>query len=408
MSDTVVVIGGSHGGAQVAASLREGGFAEDIIVLSDEPYAPYHRPPLSKAYLKDPSNGLQFLRGEDYYQLNDIDLRLGERAVAIDPAKKQVQLAAGGNITYGHLVLATGARVRVPDVPGIDLDGVHYIRTASDSDGMRAELMAGNKIAVVGGGFIGLEAAATARQLGKEVVVLEAADRLMGRAVAPAISEHFLESHQAAGIDVRLATPLAEITTDGAKASGVKTTSGEIIDADLVLVGIGVIPNIELAETAGLTCKNGIVVDASLRTDDQSIFAIGDCANFPFAKTDAMIRLESVQNATDQARFVAKQILGDQGQFDEVPWFWSDQADLKLQMAGLGIGADRYVTRGIPAENKFSVAHIANEQIIALDSVNAPADHMVFRKLLGSGTLPTPEQIADPNFDLRAFFKAAR
>lgn len=412
MSDAVVIIGGSHGGAQVAARLRDGGFAEDIVILSDEPYAPYHRPPLSKAYLKDPSAGLQYLRGDDYYTQNGIDLRLGERAVSIDPAAKRVRLAAGGNLAYGHLVLATGARVRVPNMANADAEGVYYLRTASDSDELRSAVINAKRLVVVGGGFIGLEAAATARQLGRDVVVLEAADRLMGRAVAPEISEYFLKKHQAAGIDIRLSTGLASIDANAhGEAIAVLTASGERLEADAILIGIGVIANSELAEDAGLECENGIKVGPDLRTSDPHIFAIGDVAQFPDVKSGSSIRLESVQAATDHARHVADAILADirerdVGPYQEVPWFWSDQADMKLQMVGLGLAADQFIARGDPDSGKFSIAHIKTGEIIAVDSVNAPADHMVFRKLFAGKDLPTPDQFADPEFDLRGFLKA--
>lgn len=409
MSDAVVIIGGSHGGAQVAARLREGGFGNRIILVSDEPCAPYHRPPLSKAYLKDPSGGLPYLRGDDFYAQNDIDLRLGERAISIDPAQKEVALASGSQIAYGHLVLATGARVRKPDLPGADAKGVYYLRTAGDSDMFRAALTQGQKLVVVGGGFIGLEAAATARSLGCSVTVIEAADKVMGRAVAPQISAYFLAAHRASGIDIKLATGLASIeTNDKDEAVAVHSSAGERMPADAVLIGIGVLPNMELAQEAGLTCGNGVFVGPDLRSSDPSIFAIGDVAFFPVAKTGSRLRLESVQAATDHARHVAKEILGEHGTYDEVPWFWSDQADLKLQMVGLGIGADDYVLRGDPAAGKFSVAHVKEGEIIAVDSVNAPADHMVFRKLLAGQSTPTADQFGDINFDLRAFMRAQR
>ena len=408
MTDRVIVVGASHGGAQAVASLRDGGFEGEIVLIGDEIRPPYHRPPLSKAYLKEPSEGISPLRGESYYAEQSIELRLGETVTAIDPSTKTVTLASGDALEYGSLILSLGARVRKPNMAGADAEGVFYMRTADDSDALRASLDGSETIVVVGGGFIGLEAAATARQLGKSVIVLEAADRLMGRAVAPAISDYFAEQHRAAGIDIRLSTPLKAIRTDGHRATGVEFGEGEIVDAATILIGIGVIPNVELAEAAGLSCSNGIAVDAFTRTSDPSIYAIGDCANFTFFKSGQPIRLESVQNATDQARVAAAAILGKDQPYEEAPWFWSDQADLKLQMAGLGAGADRYVLRGDPADGKFSVAHVADDQIIAVDSVDAAGDHMVFRKLLGGDELPTPDNMADTDFDLRAFFKAVQ
>lgn len=411
MTKAVVIIGASHGGAQVAARLREGGFGDDVILISDEAYPPYHRPPLSKAYLKDPSGGLPFLKGDDFYAQNQIDLRLGERALSIRPAQKEVQLASGGTLSYGHLVLATGARVRKPDLPGAQAKGVFYLRSASDSDQFRKAITGGQKLVVVGGGFIGLEAAATAKALGCSVTVIEAADRLMGRAVAPQISDYVLGVHRRAGIEIKLQTGLAAIETNAQdEVVGVQTSpqaSGSAsLAGDAVLIGIGVLPNIMLAEEAGLACGNGIVVGPDLRTSDPHIFAIGDVAAFPYAKTGRHLRLESVQAASDHARHVAREILGQTGIYNQVPWFWSDQADVKLQMVGLGIGADSYVVRGDPLADKFSVAHVKGEEIIAVDSINAPADHMVFRKLFAGTKLPSAEAFADQSFDLRSFMRS--
>lgn len=397
----VVIIGGGHGGSQVAASLRSEGYEEPVTLLCAEPELPYQRPPLSKTYLKEPERGLQELRPAAFYTDHRIDIRLGTRAISIDRADKAVRLADGGSLPFDRLVIATGTRPRIPPVAGMDLDGIYFLRDAADARRLHDAFLHAQSVVVVGGGFIGLEIAATARQLGREVTILEAADRLMGRAVAPEVSEHFLRLHEAWGSTVILRTPLAGIV--GRDGRAVAVTAGDRqIPADLVVIGIGVVPSIELAEAIGLAVDNGLAVDERLLTSAEDIFAIGDCVSFPERSVGRRMRLESVQNAVDQGKAVARSIVGKGAPYHAVPWFWSDQQDVKLQMVGLTTLATRRVLRGRPEDGAFSVFQYAGDRLVAIDSVNRPADHMLGRRVLDGGTLPTPEQAADESFDLKS------
>lgn len=409
MSQGVVIIGGGHGGSQVAASLRSEGYEGPITLISDEGDIPYQRPPLSKTYLKEPERGLQELRPEAFYTEHQVDLRLNTRATAIDRDKRTVSLADGGTVGFEYLVLAVGSRPRVPPIPGVDLAGVFTLRDAADTRRIHDAFLNAQSVVVIGGGFIGLEIAATARSLGRTVTVVEATDRLMGRAVAPEISAHFLHLHREWGSTVLLNTLAAGIVGKDGKVQAVEVGSGKPIPADLVVLGIGVVPNVEMAAEIGLAIDNGIVVGDDLRTNDPQIFAIGDCAAFHEVSVDKRMRLESVQNAVDQAKAVAKTILGKGVPYRAVPWFWSDQKDAKLQMVGLADTATRRVVRGNPDEGAFSVFQFAGNRLVEIDSVNRPGDHMLGRRVLESGdNLPTPEQAGDENFDLKSLIRRAR
>ncbi|MBB5752968.1 NAD(P)/FAD-dependent oxidoreductase [Prosthecomicrobium pneumaticum] len=401
MADGIIIIGGGHAGSQAAASLRQEGYQGPLTLVSSEPDLPYHRPPLSKAYLKNLEEETQVLRPEAFYATNGVRLLLAETVTAIDRAAGRVTLASGGALGFDGLVLAVGARPRVPDVPGIDLDGVFFLRTAADGRALRARLHAAREVVVVGGGFIGLEIAATARALGKAVTILEAAPRLMGRAVAPLVSEHFLALHRGWGSDVRLGTALAAVVGEEARAVAVETAEGRRIPADLVVVGVGVVPNTELAEAAGLEVGNGIAVDPFMATEDPRIVAAGDGVSFLHPMLGRHVRLESVQNAVDQAKTAAATLVGRREAFDAVPWFWSDQADVKLQMVGLAIDATRSVVRGRQESGAFSVFHYRGEVLVAVDSINRAADHMVGRRMIGAGISPAPEVVADEATDLK-------
>ncbi len=290
----------------------------------------------------------------------------------------------------------------MPAIDGIGLDGVWALRNAEDARNIRERLFAANDVVVVGGGFIGLEIAATARLLGKTVTVLEAADRLMGRVVAPEISAHFLSLHRGWGSDIRLATPVGRIVGDDGRVVAVETASGDSLAADLAIIGIGVLPNVELGEGAGLVTDNGIVVNDIMETSAPEILALGDCAAFDHWELGRRVRLESVQNAVDQAKTAARTIVGRPEPYREVPWFWSDQGDVKLQMVGLSQNATRSVMRGRPEDGIFSVFHFAEDRLVAIDSVNRASDHMVGRRLLGAGFSPSPETCADESFDLKS------
>ena len=400
--DGIVIIGGGHGGSQVAASLRAEGYAGPLTLVTAEREIPYQRPPLSKAFLKDPKHDLLPLRPESFYVKNAVDLRLGAEAVAIDRREGRVQLTDGGAIAFARLVLAPGARPRWPRIDGLDLDGVFALRNAEDARRLRTRLHSASDVVVVGGGFIGLEIAGTARLLGKTVTVLEAVDRLMGRVVAPEISRHFLELHRGWGSHVRLDTPVGRIVGEGGRVVAVETAAGKRIPADIAVIGIGVLPNVELAERAGIALDNGILVDDFMVTRAPEILAIGDCVNFHHWDLARSVRLESVQNAVDQGKTAAATLLGRREPFRAVPWFWSDQGDVKLQMVGLPFNATRSVVRGKPEGGSFSVFHFAGERLVAIDSVNRAADHVVGRRLIGAGVSPSPDIVADESTDLKA------
>ena len=400
----IVVLGGGHAGAQAVASLREEGFDGRVTLVGNEDHAPYHRPPLSKAFLKE-GGAPPFIRAEAYYGENDIDLKLGAHVSAIDRHGRALVFDDDSTLGFDGLLLATGARVRVPEVPGTDLDGIMYLRSLRDSDELRDRVLAAESIVVVGGGFIGLEVAATAASLDRKVTVLEIAPRLMGRAVAPEISAYFLDAHRKAGIDVRLETGCAAFRGEDGKVAAVETSTGEQLPADLVVVGIGVILNTDLAETADLAIDNGIVVDDHMMTDDPHIAAAGDGVSYDHWHAGRRVRLESVQNAHDQARTAVRGLLGRREPYRDVPWFWSDQGPDKLQMVGLAFGADQRVLRGAPGENRFSVFHYKNGDLIAIDSVNRPADHVLGRHMLKEGFSPAPAMAADESVNLKALFK---
>ncbi|MEJ0013457.1 MAG: FAD-dependent oxidoreductase [Bauldia sp.] len=398
----IVIVGGGHGGSQVAASLRADGYDGTLTLVTAEPDLPYQRPPLSKAFLKDPKHDLLPLRPESFYVKNNVDLRLGAEATAIDRRHGVVRMADGGAIPFDRVVLATGSRPRLPPIAGIALDGVMTLRHAGDARRLRERLTAAANVVVVGGGFIGLEIAATARLLGKTVTVLEAADRLMGRVVAPQISQHFLALHRGWGSDIRLGTPVGGIVGEDGRVVAVTTADGARIPADIAVIGIGVIPNTELGAAAGVEIANGIGVSDFMETNVPEIMAVGDVVSFTHWELNRRIRLESVQNAVDQGKIVAATLLGRREAYRAVPWFWSDQGDVKLQMVGLSGDATRSVMRGAPEGGTFSVFHYAGERLVAIDSVNRPADHVLGRRMIGAGISPAPALVEDEGTDLKA------
>jgi 3-phenylpropionate/trans-cinnamate dioxygenase ferredoxin reductase subunit len=403
----IVIIGGGHGGSQAAASLRSDGYDGPLTLVTAEREIPYQRPPLSKAFLKDPKHDLLPLRPESFYVKNHVDLRLATEAVAIDRRERHVRLADGTAVGFDRLVYASGARPRWPRIEGCDLDGVFALRNADDARRLRTRIHDAHDVVVVGGGFIGLEIAGTARLLGKTVTILEAVDRLMGRVVAPEISRHFLELHRGWGSDVRLNTAVGRIVGEGGRVVAVETATGDRIPAEVAVIGIGVLPNVELAEAAGLALDNGILVDEHMVTSVPEILAIGDCVNFHHWDLARSVRLESVQNAVDQGKTAAATLVGKREPFRAVPWFWSDQGDVKLQMVGLPFNATRSVTRGKAASGSFSVFHFAGERLVAIDSVNRAADHVVGRRMIGAGISPSPETVADESTDLKALVAKA-
>jgi 3-phenylpropionate/trans-cinnamate dioxygenase ferredoxin reductase subunit len=397
----VVIVGAGHAGFQVAASLRQNGFKDRVCLINDEPHLPYQRPPLSKAYLKGTGgpDSLMF-RPEKFYSDQTIELIAGH-AASIDRAGHKLILTSGASLDYGHLVLATGARNRLLDIPNANLPDVRYLRILDDSEDLRKRLASSRRVVVIGAGFIGLEFAATARIKGLEVDVLELASRVMARAVTAEVSDYFQKQHTAAGIRIHLGVQATAIEAEGGKVTGVSLSSGGHIPADLVLVGVGVLPNVELAAEAGLPVASGIIINEHLLTSDPDISAIGDCALFESPRFGGSLRLESVQNATDHARCVAARLTGDDKVYDGEPWFWSDQGDDKLQMVGLTAGYDRVVLRGDPAQKAFSAFCYRAGQLVGIESVNRAGDHMFGRRLLAAGGSITPEQAADLNFDLK-------
>ena len=402
MAGTIVVVGAGHAGFQLGVSLRQLGFGDRIFVINDETHLPYQRPPLSKAYLKGSGapDSLMF-RPDKFYRDQKIEL-ISDRAVAIDRAACTLQLGSGAKLDYGHLVLATGARNRLLDLPNATLRDVRYLRIMDESEALRQRIATARRVVVIGAGFIGLEFAATARARGLEVDVIELGPRVMARAVTAEISDYFQQRHGAAGIRIHLGVQATGIESDGSHVTGVSLSDGRHLPADLVVVGVGVLPNVELAAEAGLPTGSGIVVDEHLLTADPQISAIGDCALFKSQRFGGQLRLESVQNATDQARCVAARLTGDAKAYDGLPWFWSDQGDDKLQIAGLTTGYDQVVVRGNRGERSFSAFCYRAGQLVGIESVNRAADHVFGRKILALNRSIEPEQAADLSFDLKA------
>ena len=383
----VLIVGASHAGVETAVALRERGYAGEITLVGGEIHPPYQRPPLSKAYLAGSTteSSLQ-LRAPQLYRSLEIGLVLGERVVDLDPAVGIATTSGGRRLRFGRLALTVGARVRRLDVPGAGLAGIRYLRDRDDADAFGAALAAADPVVVVGGGFIGLEAAAVARSRGKQVTVVEAAPRLLGRAVAPVVSEFFRQAHQRRGVEVRCGRGVAGFEGRDGRVSGVLLDDGERLPAGLVLVGIGVQPRTELAAALGLDVDGGIIVDSSARTAHPEVVAAGDCTVFPDPMAGAgMVRLESVQNAVDQARVAAATLCGDTVDYRAVPRFWSDQYDLKLQIAGLSTGYDGIVVRGDPESEKFSALYYRQGRLVAIDAVNRPGEWAVVRKALATG-----------------------
>ena len=400
---SVVIVGSGQAGFQAAASLRQAEYQGDVTLVGEEPGLPYQRPPLSKTFLKgDGDEGEVHLRPDSFFASKEIGLVSGDRAVRIDREARLVQLASGRELPYDALVLATGSRPRLLPVPGADLDGVLVLRTVADALRLRERLEGSPRLVIVGGGFIGLELAASARERGADVTVVEALERTMSRVVTPEMSAHFAALHEEQGATILHGASVAAITGNGS-ASGVELGDGRRLDADLVVVAIGIVPNVELAEEAGLVIDNGIVVDETLRTADPAIWAIGDCAAYPSEHAGGRVRLESVQNATDQGRSVASSIMGQPTPYTALPWFWSDQHARKLQIAGLLHGYDSAVVRGDPSGDAFSVFCFAGDRLVCVESVNRMPEHMVARKLLQTGRSIDPDAAADESFDLKAY-----
>jgi 3-phenylpropionate/trans-cinnamate dioxygenase ferredoxin reductase subunit len=398
----VVIVGTGHGGVQAAASLREEGYDGPVILVGEETELPYHKPPLSKTFIKDDKAEPQILRAESFYSSHNIDLRLGERVTRI--SDQRLELESGEALDFDHAILALGARPRTLAVPGADLAGVMALRDIADARRIREASHGVEDVVVLGGGFIGLEIAATLHAGGRRVTVIEAQSRVLGRGVAAVIGSHVHKRLEAIGVHILTGTSIEKIEGEQGRASAVVTSDGARIPARLVIVGIGVVPNVELAEAAGLTVANGIRVDGPMRTSMSGILAIGDCVNFRHWMTGADVRLESVQNTTDQARRAAKTALGQSGEYDAVPWFWSDIGDMKLQMVGLVGREDRHVLAGSPEENRFAVFHFSGPRLTAIETINRPADHMIGRRILATDFSPDFEHLRANPDGLKAAF----
>lgn len=397
----VVIIGAGHAGFQLAAALRQEGFAQSISLLNDERHLPYQRPPLSKSFLKARSapESLTF-RPAAFFGEKNIHL-VADHVVAIDRGLHKVRLRSGASLDYGHLVLATGARNRLLDIPNAGLKAVRYLRTLDESEALREYLMPGRRVVVIGAGFIGLEFAATARNLGLEVDVVELAGRVMSRVVTAEISEYFHARHVSAGIRIHYGVQATGIEAVGDRLSGVSLSDGRHISADFVVVGAGVLPNVELAAEAGLSVASGIKVDAYLSTSDPDISAIGDCALYESRRFGGSLRLESVQNATEHAKCVAARLTGNPQVYAGLPWFWSDQGEDKLQIVGLTTGYDQVVMRGNREHRRFSAFCFRDGSLISIESINSAGDHMFGRRLFESQLNLTPTQANDLTFDLK-------
>ena len=393
--DAIVIVGGGHAGAQLCAALADAGQGARVHLVCEELELPYQRPPLSKAYLKNADEAVQPHRAEAWYAAAGITLHPRDPAVAIERARRVLRLHSGRELPYERLVLATGARARrLPQLPEA-LDNVVALRSSADAARLRQRLAAARRVTVLGGGFIDLEVAATARGLGKDVVVLESAPRLLARSVSAEIAEHVLQTHRASGIDLRLGVAVDGFEVDGDRLAAL-AVDGRREAVDLLVLGIGAVPECRLAAEAGLACDNGIVVDACLRTADPAILAIGDCANFPDAASGRALRLESVQNANDQAKTATATLLGREQPHGALPWFWSEQGGLRLQMAGLvPAGGERHRRPGAQP-GSFSLLHYAGGRLACVESVNAPMDHMMARRLLEAGANPAPALACDP------------
>lgn len=398
----VLIVGAGHGGAQAAVALRQNNFEGSIALLGDEADPPYERPPLSKEYFSGEKSFERILiRPTSFWEERGVTLLLGRRVVSVDPAAHQVVLADGSRIAYGQMIWATGGAPRQIPVPGAALEGVHGVRTRADADAMLADLDSVEHVVVIGGGYIGLEAAAVLSKFGKKVTVLEALDRVLARVAGEPLSRFYEAEHRAHGVDVRLGVSVAALEGEG-RVTGVRLGDGSVLPAQMVIVGIGIVPAVAPLVEAGAEGSNGVDVDEYCRTSLPDIYAIGDCAAHVNAFCGGQrIRLESVQNANDQATTAAKAIIGQPTPYHALPWFWSNQYDLRLQTAGLSTGHDQIVQRGDPASRSFSIVYLKDGQVIALDCVNAVKDYVQGRALVTAGARIDPARLADASVPLK-------
>ena len=398
----IVILGAGHAGGSAAAFLRQYGHQGPIVLIGNEPIAPYQRPPLSKAWLKGEADAASLaLKDDDWYAEHDCDLRLGVTATSINRGTRTVFLSAGGAVTYDYLIIATGARARTLPIPGADLGGVLELRTAADAELLKAALGPGKRLAIIGGGYIGLEAAASARALGAWALIIEREPRILARVACEALSSFFQRYHEAKGVNFELSAGVEALEGEDGQVRQVRLTDGRVVACDAVLVGVGALPNEEIARDAGLDCANGIVVDLQARTADPAVFAIGDVTHRPLPLYDRQFRLESVPNALEQAKQAASAITGHAPPHPEAPWFWSDQYDLKLQIAGIPFDADAIIIRGDPAAAKFAIFHLKGDQVQAVEAVNAPPEFMMGKQLILSRKPVSRERLADSSISMK-------
>ena len=398
---TIVIIGAGQGAGQAAASFRQEGYEGELIILGDEAFPPYQRPPLSKQYLSGtmPLERV-YVRAEKFYTDKNIDLRLQTRVETINPAKKEVTTTGGEAIAYEKLMIATGSRPRILNIEGSKLNGIHYLRTIADVDQIQASMKKAKNVVIVGGGYIGLEVASVAVSAGLNVTVLEMEERILQRVTTPEMSEYYHDLHTTKGLKILTKTTVSGFEGDGDGNVNKVLCGDTAIDADLVLVGIGIIPNVEIAAEAGIECENGITVDDHCRTSDPDIYAIGDCSNHPNPLLGRRLRLESVPNAMEQARVATTNMLGGDRIYASIPWFWSDQYDLKLQMVGFSADGDTQVLRGNKASNQFAIFYLKGENLVAVDAVNSPREFMICKQLYGK--IVDAKVLADPETDLKS------
>jgi 3-phenylpropionate/trans-cinnamate dioxygenase ferredoxin reductase subunit len=404
MFEQIVIVGAGQAAVQAVDTLRRRGFTGKLTLIGEEPWPPYQRPPLSKKYLAGALERERLLiRPAQFFADHTVTTHLGRRVTDIAPRARHVRLDDGLVVQYDALLLAIGSRPRRLAVPGGDLEGVHYLRTIADADRIRAGCTPGGRLVIVGGGYIGLEVAATARELGMEVTVLEMADRVMNRVTCPEVSAFYTAEHARHGVRIRCNETLRALHGDARsqRVKSVLTEQGSEYPADLVIIGVGVVPADELARAAGLECENGIVTEAHCRTSDEGIYAAGDCASHLNRQYGRHLRLESVDNAFEQGTTVALNLLGNATLHDKLPWFWSDQFDLKLIIVGVAQGFDTVVMRGSPAARSFCACYLRRGELIAIDTVNSPRDQMAARKLIAAHVRPNPDKLADPAVALK-------
>jgi 3-phenylpropionate/trans-cinnamate dioxygenase ferredoxin reductase subunit len=401
-AQNIVIVGAGQAAAQAVQSLRQGGYAGNLTLVGDEAALPYQRPPLSKAYMKGEFDEERlYFKPAAWYEDQKVELLLGAHATGIDRAAREVHLGHGAHLPYDYLILSTGSRPRPLTVSGADLEGLHDLRTLVDVERIRPKMIAGRKLVIIGAGYIGLEAAAVARQMDLDVTVVEMAPRVLARVTSPVISEFYTAEHRRQGVTILTGAQTASIEGKDGKVSAVLLADGTRLPADMVLSGIGILPNEELAKEAGIACSNGILVDRDARTSDPRVFAAGDCASRPLVHFGRSGRLESVHNAIEQGKLAAAAILGQARPVEDCPWFWSDQYDLKLQIAGLSQGYDTLVVRGDPATRKFAVFYLKNGTLIAVDSVNSPPEFLASKKLIMAGAKLDPARLGDTSTPMK-------